>query len=68
MKSIAATAWLGNIEEADILYLSFVSPPNAVEHEEDEKDIIRNYDAYGDSTGLTVIAARRFVHNAVAAI
>jgi len=59
---------LDNIEEADLLYLSFVSPPNAVEHEEDENGIIRNYDADGDPTGLTMITARRFAHDAVAAI
>jgi uncharacterized protein YuzE len=47
-------------EEADVLYLCFVYPPNAVEHDEDEQGIIRNYDEDGNLTGLTIIGAKRF--------
>jgi uncharacterized protein YuzE len=49
-----------------VLYVSFVYPPNAIEHEEDEDGIIRNYDKEGKLTGLTIIAAKRFAEEAVA--
>lgn len=49
-----------------MLYISFVYPPNAIEHEEDEAGIIRDYDKEGKLTGLTIIAAKRFAQKAVA--
>jgi uncharacterized protein YuzE len=49
-----------------VLYVSFVYPPNAIEHEEDEDGIIRNYDKEGKLTGLTIIAAKRFAEEAAA--
>jgi len=49
-----------------VLYISFVYPPNAIEHEEDEAGIIRDYDKEGKLTGLTIIAAKRFAQKAVA--
>ncbi len=58
--------WIDYDEEADVLYISFIYPPNAVEHEEDETGIIRNYDEKGNLTGLTVIAASRFAKGAIA--
>ena len=52
--------WVDYDEEADILYINFSYPPEAVEHDEDEEGIIRNYNERGDLTGLTIIAASRF--------
>ncbi len=52
--------WLDYDQGADVLYISIVYPPNAVEHEEDENGIIKNYDNKGSLTGLTIIAAKRF--------
>jgi len=48
----------------NVLYISFVYPPNAIEHEEDEAGIIRNYDKEGELTGLTIVAAKRFAEKA----
>ena len=48
-------------EDADVLYMNFTYPPEAVEHEEDENGIVRNYDENGNLTGLTIIAAKRFL-------
>lgn len=36
-------------------------PPNAVEHEEDESGILRNYDKEGNVVGLTIISAKRLM-------
>ncbi len=47
-------------EEADVIYIDFTYPPEAVEHEEDEERIIRNYNERGDIAGITIIAASRF--------
>ena len=47
-------------EEADVLYISFVLPPNAVDHEEDENGIVKNFDESGNLVGITVIAASWF--------
>ncbi len=52
--------WVDYDEEADILYINFTYPPEAVEHEEDEEGIIRNYNERGDLAGITIIAASRF--------
>ncbi len=49
-----------------MLYVSFVYLPNAIENEEDEDGIIRNYDKEGKLTGLTIIAAKRFAKEAAA--
>jgi uncharacterized protein YuzE len=51
--------WIDYDVGADVLYMSFVYPPNAVEHEEDENGIIRNYDERGELTGLTIMEAKR---------
>jgi uncharacterized protein YuzE len=56
--------WIDYDEGADVLYISFVYPPNAVEHEVDEMGVIKNYDEKGVLTGLTVIAASRFAEEA----
>jgi len=61
LKSPYKRIWVDYDEEADVLYINFVYPPNAVEHEEDEDGIVRNYDEEGNLVGLTVIAAKRFI-------
>ncbi len=66
VRSSRKTVWIDYDEGADVLYISFVYPPNAVEHEEDESGIIRNYDDKGELTGLTIIAAKRFAEQAEA--
>lgn len=66
VRSSANKVWIDYDEEADVLYISFVYPPDAIEHEEDEDGIIRNYDKDGKLTGITVIAARRFAEEASA--
>jgi uncharacterized protein YuzE len=66
VRSSKKKVWIDYDEEADVLYISFVYPPNAVEHEEDEDGIIRNYSENGELTGLTIIAARRFAGEASA--
>ena len=52
--------WADYDKEADILYINFIYPPEAIEHEEDENGIIKNYNEDGDLVGITVIAASRF--------
>lgn len=66
VRSSQKKVWIDYDEEADVLYMSFVYPPNAVEHEEDEDGIIRNYDKDGKLDGFTIIAARRFAKEAAA--
>jgi uncharacterized protein YuzE len=66
VRSSKKKVWIDYDEDADVLYISFVYPPNAVEHEEDEDGIIRNYSENGELTGLTIIAAKRFVEEATA--
>jgi uncharacterized protein YuzE len=66
VRSSTKKVWIDYDEEADVLYVSFVYPPNAIEHEEDEDGIIRNYDKEGMLTGLTIIAAKRFTEEAAA--
>ena len=61
LKSPYKRIWVDYDEEADVLYINFVYPPNAVEHEEDEDGIVRNYDEKGNLVGLTIIAAKRFI-------
>ena len=36
VRSSTKKVWIDYDEEADVLYVSFVYPPNAIEHEEDE--------------------------------
>lgn len=66
VRSSQKKVWIDYDEGADVLYMSFVYPPDAVEHEEDENGIIRNYDEDGNLTGLTIIAAKRFAKEASA--
>ena len=66
VRSSIKTVWIDYDDEADVLYVSFVYPPNAIEHEVDEDGIIRNYDKEGTLTGLTIIAAKRFAEEAAA--
>lgn len=66
VRSSMKKVWIDYDEDADVLYVCFVYPPNAIEHEEDEDGIIRNYDREGKLTGLTIIAAMRFAEEAVA--
>ncbi len=66
VRSSQKKVWIDYDEGADVLYISFVYPPNAIEHEEDENGIIRNYDGDGKLTGLTIIAAKRFAEEASA--
>ena len=66
VRSSTKKVWIDYDEVADVLYFSFVYPPNAVDHEEDEDGIIRNYDKEGTLTGLTIIAAKRFAEEAAA--
>jgi len=61
VKSAQRRIWIHYDDEADVLYLNFTYPPTAVEHEEDEDGIVRNYDAAGNLTGLTILAAKRFL-------
>ena len=65
VRSSTKKVWIDYDEEADVLYVSFVYPPNAIEHEEDD-GIIRNYNKEGKLTGLTIIAAKRFAEEAAA--
>jgi uncharacterized protein YuzE len=41
--------------------MNFTYPPKGVEHEEDENEIVKNYDEKGNLTGLTIIGATRFL-------
>ncbi len=66
VRSSQNKVWMDYDKDADVLYISFVYPPDSVEHEEDENGIIRNYNKKGDLTGLTVIAAKRFSEEATA--
>ncbi|OPY48303.1 MAG: hypothetical protein A4E46_00011 [Methanosaeta sp. PtaU1.Bin016] len=66
VRSTKKKVWIDYDEEADVLYISFVYPPNAIEHEEDEAGIIRNYDEEGELTGLTIVAAKRFAEKTAA--
>jgi uncharacterized protein YuzE len=52
--------WVDYDDKADVLYINFTYPPQAVEHEEDKEGIIRNYNEHRDLVGITVIAASRF--------
>ena len=61
VKSAQRRIWIDYDEEADVLYLNFSYPPTAVDHEEDEDGIVRNYDEAGKLTGLTILAAKRFL-------
>jgi uncharacterized protein YuzE len=65
IRSSMKMVWIDYDEEADVFYVSFVYLPNAIENEEDEDGIIRNYDKEGKLTGLTIIAAKRFAKEAV---
>jgi len=52
--------WVDYDKEADVIYMNFTYPPEAVEHEEYEEGIIKNYNKLGDLVGITVIAVSRF--------
>jgi len=60
VKSTQKRIWIDYDEEADVLYINFIYPPKAVEHEEEENGIVKNYDEKGNLVGLTIIAAKRF--------
>jgi uncharacterized protein YuzE len=60
VRSSRKKVWIDYDKGADVLYISFVYPPNAVEHEEDENGVIRNYNAAVELTGITITAAKRF--------
>jgi uncharacterized protein YuzE len=64
VRSSRKKVWIDYDRGADMLYISFVYPPNAVEHEEDENGVIRNYNADGELTGITIISAKRFAEAA----
>jgi len=59
--SMQRRIWIDYDKDADVLYMNFTYLPKAVEHEEDENGIVRNYDEKGNLTGLTIIAAKRFL-------
>jgi len=61
VKSMQKTIWIDYDEDADVLYMNFTYPPKAMEHEEEENGIVKNYDEKGNLTGLTIIAAKRFL-------
>lgn len=61
VRSMQRRIWIDYDEEADVLYINFTYPPKAVEHEEDERGIEKNYDVNRNLTGLTIIAAKRFL-------
>lgn len=46
--------------EAVVLYINFTYPPEAVEHDEAERGLIRNYNERGDVVGITMISASGF--------
>ncbi|MCK4736155.1 MAG: DUF2283 domain-containing protein [Methanophagales archaeon] len=60
VRSMQRRIWIDYDEDADVLYMNFTYPPKAVEHEEEESGIVKNYDEKGNLTGLTIIAAKRF--------
>jgi uncharacterized protein YuzE len=61
VKSMQKRIWIDYDEEADVLYMNFIYPPNVVEHEEEEDGIVKNYDEKGNLVGLTIVAAKRFL-------
>ncbi len=61
IESMQKKIWIDYDEDADVLYINFTYPPNAVEHQEDEQGIVRNFDDTGNLTGLTIISAKRFI-------
>jgi uncharacterized protein YuzE len=66
VRSCRKRVWIDYDDGADVLYISFVYPPNSALHEEDENGIIRNFDEKGELTGFTIIAAKRFAEGALA--
>jgi uncharacterized protein YuzE len=61
VKSLQRRIWIDYDEDADVIYMNFTYPPKAVEHEEEVNGIVKNYDEKGKLTGLTIIAAKRFL-------
>ena len=61
IRSMQRRIWIDYDKDADVLYMNFAYLPKAVEHEEDENGIVKNYDEKGNLTGLTIIAAKRFL-------
>ena len=53
--------WIDYDEKVDILYINFTYLPSAVEHEEEENGVVKNYDREGKLVGLTIIGAKRFL-------
>ena len=53
--------WIDYDEGADVLYINFAYPSEAIEHEEDENGIVRNYNDKGELVGITIIAVSRFI-------
>ena len=43
VKSSYKKMWIDYDEEADVVYINFVYPPIAVEHEEDENELYKKY-------------------------
>ena len=61
LRSMQRKIWMDYDKDADVLYMNFTYLPKAVEHDEDENGIVKNYDENGNLTGLTIIAAKRFL-------
>ncbi|MEA2000258.1 MAG: DUF2283 domain-containing protein [Euryarchaeota archaeon] len=61
VRSLQRRIWIDYDEAADVLYMNFTHLPKVVEHEEDENGIVKNYDEKGNLTGVTIIAAKRFL-------
>ena len=61
IRSMQRRIWIDYDKDADVLYMNFAYLPKAVEHEEDENGIVKNYDEKGNLTGLTIISAKRFL-------
>ncbi len=49
--------------EADVLCINFTYPPEAVEHNEDERGLIRNCNEREGVVGITVISASGFAES-----
>lgn len=65
IQSAQKKIWVDYDEAADVMYINFKYPPNAVEHEQMPNGIVRNYDEKGKFTGFTIIVARRFLKQQV---
>jgi len=61
VKSLQRRIWIDYDEDADVIYMNFTYPPKAVENEKKRNGNVKNYDEKGKLTGLTIIAAKRFL-------